>query len=253
MPSRPQPTRRKAARRPAPRKRVRRIIPWGGILWLLVILNVTAGIYFSPLTATNRVRVVGAREHDEAWIKQAIQLVKGMPSLVADRTGLESKIVAQTDVKSARYTLNIFGRGVLRVVYRTPVAVLDEKAGFYLDDQGVWFQSATRAANLPEVSIPAISKIPAVGLMNGWDGARLANLCLMLTKHIPQVRWRVVCDDRSVISLTGNKMPRIVLGSTDDLDKKVERLASILSSQPEVVETAKEINLTAHEMPVYKQ
>lgn len=251
MPSRRRPTPTKTRRRPA-KRRVRRVIPWSQILWLLLVLNVTAGLLFSPLTAASRVRVVGAHEDDRERLTQEIQGIRGQPCLTADRRGLEALIGRASDMKSVEFALNLFGRGLIKMEYRQPIARIEGKNGELLDETGNLFASNETVPDLPSLVLPAIASTPAAGLVSGWDAGRVAELCKSLKTKLPNVRWRVVLDDRSVISLTGNKMPRIVLGSTDDLEKKIDRLASIVTEQPRLLETAKEINLTAPDMPVSK-
>jgi len=252
MPSRRRatPTKKRAPSRP--RRRVKRYFPWAATLWLLVVLNCVAGLLFSPLTSANRVRVVGISSEDEETITKQIQGIRGQPCLTADRHGLESLVGRASDIRSVEFALNLFGRGLMKVEYRQPVAQVDGKPRELIDEAGNLYFSDELVPNLPSVVLPPMAKIPAAGLISGWDAARVANLCSLLTSEIPNARWRVVLDDRSVISLTGNKMPRIVLGSTDDLDKKIARLASIVREQPRLIETAREINLTAPDIPVSK-
>jgi len=218
----------------------------------LIVLNVSAGLLFSPLTSANRVRVVGARPADYSQISAEIQQFRRQPCLVADRQTLEWKVGLISDIRSVDYALNLFGRGLMKIEYRVPVAEVQGSTGHYLDAEGNLFPSQSIVEGLPVVALPEASKVPSASIVAGWDGERLAKLARNLPIAIPQVRWRIELDDRSVIFLTGNDLPKIVLGRPDDLEKKIDRLASILRDQPGLAKSAKEINLTAPDMPVAK-
>src|SRR4051794_12816207 len=102
------------------RRRRRRRLKAGAVLWLLVIVNVTAGLLFSPATSLTQIRVKGAQGSDFARITKELQWLKDKPRLTINTPSVEEQILRRPDVRSANLSCNIFG-SELKLAYYEPV------------------------------------------------------------------------------------------------------------------------------------
>ncbi|MBX3110429.1 MAG: hypothetical protein KF857_00345 [Fimbriimonadaceae bacterium] len=233
-------------------KKSRRPLNWAVPLWAAFAASVAAGMWFSPLTAPRKVRVVGARPDDHVAVTQAVQSLTGTPWARVNRHDLEELVRRVPDIAAARYEGNVFGRGVLRITYRNPAAVVDGARPALLSDQGDVYAGRHRPSGLVHVALPPDGEGPWSLLTNPLPARDIAWLALQLRSRFPDTLWTINIDARSVIILSPSKGPRVVLGTSERLQEKVDGLAKILSTQPDIVRSASVINLTAPDQPVYK-
>lgn len=220
-------------------------------LSLALVANVAAGLAWSPATGLRRVRVVGVTPGDEQRVETHLQVARRIPALRFDPNRLESLIQARSDVESASFSQNLFGRGVLRITPRTPVARLEGTVPMWLSSTGVLYSGpAPRGAKeLPRLRLSAEAREANLSLAGAWDAGRIAQLCTDLRKDFAGIVWTVERDGRGVISLSNGSGARVVLGTSEALQDKVGTLRRILEMQPGILSEVRELNLTAPNNP----
>jgi len=233
---------------PARRKKARKVrIDPGPVLWTAFGLNVVAGLALSPLTAVQKVRVVGAPERDRARVTEVLQSLQGVPVARVDGTLLRSRLSSDRGVSACTFAPNMFGRAVVRVKERRPVGVL-EGGRTCLDDSGVLFP-CTGPAGLVQVKLPdGYGGIKPV-LAGTWESSAMSQVCKDLPAQVPNVDWKVELGTRGVISLQASGT-EIVLGSSEHLPRKIGKLKELLDERPDLLGTAKQVNLTAPDAPM---
>ncbi|MBS1707611.1 MAG: hypothetical protein JSS65_02690 [Armatimonadetes bacterium] len=230
----------------------RKPVAWGRWLWAGLGLSIAAGMWFSPLTAPRKIRVVGVRNTDEKAVGQALQALVTTPWLRVNRHSVEESVKQTADIATAKYDGNIFGRGVLKVEYRRPVAVVDGSKPALLSDEGDIYAGTFKPDGLPHLTLPTDGEGPWSLLATPLPTKDVSRLANDLKNRFPDTNWTINIDARSVIILVPSKGPQVVLGTSERLEEKVGRLANILSTRPDIVRSATVINLTAPDQPVYK-
>src|SRR4051812_799273 len=114
-------------------KRKSRSINWTPILWMALTFNIVLAMLFSPLTSIRHLRIIGAQPHDLPRFNELSKKLRGKPFMSVSPTEFESSVLASRDVYDAQLSHNLFGSAILRLKYRTPVAVLDGSPHTYLD------------------------------------------------------------------------------------------------------------------------
>lgn len=237
-------------RRSAKRKRVRlRARPF---LWLAIVSNVLAGLFFSPLTAIRHVRVEGARPRDRARIEELLQSLSGVPALRVSAQGLESKILEAPFVSDATLSRTIFGSGLLHVEYRTAVARFDHSKRLALSDKGVIYAEDSLAGNLPILDVPQKELQPDLSLEGFWEPQRVAYIAQQ-ARIIDAVRKEriLITQPGRVILYIGQG--RVVLGNCEGLEEKFQALRDRLSRNPFELSQIAELDLTLPDRPAVRQ
>lgn len=231
-------------------KRRRKAIAWGPTLWLLVAINLCVGLAISPATGLDRVRVEGAPIADRGRIERLLNDVAAVPVLRNQAGLLEAKVQAGEEIQSAKFRQNVFGRGLLEIVHRVPVAVIANRKSVLLGAEGRLYVGSSMPKGLPVLKLPEAELGPNLTIMGGPELRTLATGCDFLRKNLPNPSWNMELDARGMISLRTKAAGRIVLGSTDDLTPKLKRLQTIIENQPQILDRVKELNLTAPGNPV---
>jgi cell division protein FtsQ len=234
--------------RKPPAKR-RRVLNWAPILWILFFAQAVAALYWSPLFAVRKVRVVGLPASDEARVRQALQAVRGIPALRLNVAAIESRVQAGDDVRQARLERNVFGRGLLRVTLHEPSARLTGESLRYLSREGHVFFSTREIGGLPLLTVAAPGR-PNLTWSDAWPALALALACVAVRETLPPAAWRLELDAAGMLSLRNEAGGRVELGSTDSIPEKLAALRRILEARPQVMRQVREINLAAPDAPV---
>lgn len=233
-------------RRRANRSR-RRLRP-APIFVVLLIANVAAGIFYSPITSVVRVKVEGALPHDRARIEKILAGMHNVPCAQVPARALESAVADLPQARAASLDRNFFGSGRLNVSYRVPVARLEGAQSVALTDDGALVPVEAPLGELPVLRLPATVNAPMLSLVGSWESMRLAELAQQAAALLPQRRFSIVAaPERVWLNVDATQ---VILGSCDDLPKKLGVLRERLERQPEFFSTVEKLNLTAPDRPV---
>ncbi len=239
-----------------PRRRSRRkrvsVMAWSVLGWICLAGTFFACLLLSPLTSLRTVRAVGFLPEDKAGLERVVQPLSKIPWLKLDREQMRTAILRNQDFESVQVEANVFGRGLVKVTRRKPVAIINSSAKILLSDRGEIYRTSQALPIAGKITLPANALGVGGTLMGSWDSGKIAELCADLRDKVPNLPWNVEVDPRSVITLRAEGAPTIILGGSDDLDKKIARLVDIFNKKPDLIRTAKEINLTAPDEPVYR-
>ena len=244
MPSRRK-RRRRAANRWAPPVD---LTPW---LWGAVCINIVLGLLFSPVTAMNTLKVVGARAYDQERLVAVAQRIHKRPFLRVNANSVQSQVLENVEVASASYRANLFGRGVLEVRYRRPVALI-EGGELYLSERGAVFASPTAPALRVTVVPPMAPGEKNLSIIGGWQSGAAASMCDNISRKLPDRNWRLVITSTGIVELEPESGAKVILGSFDDSGKKIDKLVKILEDEPGILERVSSLNLSSPSNPVYR-
>ncbi len=222
---------------------------YGAIFSTLFLLNSIAGLVCSPLTSATKVRVEGASTEDYQRLAAELQRLRGLPCLQSPTALIESRILMNPELETVAFRQNLFGRGLLTIHLRTPVAMLASTKNSFLSDRGRMFKSRRHLSVPCMIRLPTDAMAPNLSLVGNYEFGRLAKLCSDLTRKFPKNVWSVEVDNGGKIGLNNGQAGKIMFGSTVALDEKLDQLGKILSDRPRFLSEVRELNLMAPSNP----
>lgn len=137
------------------RQRRRRALWLGAAAALLVLALATLGAAYSPLFAVQTITVVGVDQLDEAQVRDVLSDQLGAPMPLVDESAVKAALIAFPLVESYTLEARPPHELVVRIVERTPIGLVETRAGFTLvDAAGVALStSATPTAGMPLLDI----------------------------------------------------------------------------------------------------
>lgn len=138
-------------------------------MWLALGVNLAAGALLSPLTAVQRVRVEGVPSFDQARVAEILNSWRGVAAMRWPPQVVESRVQSGSEVHRATFHRNVFGRAVLKVDYRIPVAEIEGTHGLLLDSNGQVYRPGNLA--LAPTEVEAWAKVAARAKPGADDAA----------------------------------------------------------------------------------
>jgi len=227
----------------------RRTLNFAPILAILLVGNLVAAVFLSPLTQMRRVRVVGAPAWDQERVKGRLEALGNTPFLRINGRRIESDLMTSPAVRNASFSGNLFGLGVLKLDYRVPVARLMEADQIGLDDEGVLFRDEDMPPSLMKIQVQPGALTPGVSLAGPFALKHAAELARKL-KDRPGMESATITIDRDRGLCFNIERRRVVLGLPEGIDEKLSALEGAMLS-PDWQEVA-ELNLMAPENPTFK-
>lgn len=213
-----------------------------------LIVNISLGLLFSPLTSVTRVRIVGAAPWDQARLTRVAATMQDIPCAQVHPNKVESLVMALPEVYKTSLSRNLFGSGVLNLSYRVPVARVDAGPSLGLTLDGVVYPAAQLPPELPVIKLAPGEPKSILCLTGNWAPSRIAELAVQLRGLFPRGDLTIsLADARGVWLNMG--AGRVVLGSLDALDAKMRVLRERLIAQPDFLSTVQELNLTSPRRP----
>ncbi|MCH8979890.1 MAG: hypothetical protein IH945_11705 [Armatimonadetes bacterium] len=241
------PSRRRRRRRQKRWVRPIEPAPW---LWGALALNLVVGLVFSPATAMSHLRIVGAQPYDRDRLADIAERIQHRPLLRVNGQAVQSEALENTAVVSASYRANLFGRGVLTVRYRRPVAAIVGRERLYLSDRGTIFSSPHDFALTMSVDPPIDVDEENLAVFSGWQGGAAARMCVSITELLPRSEWLLKVSPTGYVRLESDGGV-VEFGSFDKSEQKVRKLADILSDDPDMLSSVTSLNLSEPTEPSY--
>ena len=197
---------------------------------VLTLLALVAIATFSPLLAVRTIEIEGATRIPQQDIAAALSDQLGTPLPLVDPGRVERELAAFPLIQSYDTESRPPGTLVVRIVERTPVAVVMAGGGFDLvDSAGVTVQSsAVRLPGVPLIDLPSGDRSSASFRA---AAAVLVALPAELAAQVDQVSARTT-DDVSLVLVGGQ---RVVWGSAEDSVRKAQHLSLLLRQTPTAV------------------
>lgn len=225
---------RAEVRRFTARSRRRKIV-WSSSIGAVLLLAVgTVGAAYSPLFAVERIEVVGVASLDVAAVEESLQSQKGRPLPLVDRDEVRAALTSFPLVETYAIEPRPPHDLVVRIVERTPVAVISTDAGFTtVDAAGVALDTAdARPEGLPVAEVddgPHSEVFAEIGQV-------LRALPDDLAQRISTIR--ATSPDDVSFDLPDGDGVTVVWGSAGDTAEKMEILsAAFEATPPETVST----------------
>lgn len=218
---------RAEVRRFTVRQRRRRAVWIGAAASLVVLALATLGAAYSPLFAVQDITVVGTARLDEATVAAALDAQLGTPLPLVDESAIKAALVTFPLVESYTLEARPPHELVVRIVERTPIGVVDTRAGYTLvDAAGVALSTSAKA---PE-GMPLLDITGGVGS----DAFQAAGQVMhTLPDSIRSQVTAVAATTPDDVTLTlGGANAKVVWGSADDSAQKAVNLLKIMAARP---------------------
>jgi cell division protein FtsQ len=218
---------RAEVRRFTVRQRRRRALWLGAAASVLILALATIGAAYSPLFAVERVVVVGAEQLDAAEIADALEGQVGTPLPLVDESAVKAELVAFPLVES--YTLEARPPHdlVVRIVERTPIGLIETRAGYTLvDAAGVALSTSAQ----PSPGTPVLSITGGVN-SDAFSAAGQVMRSLPEELRVQVTAVSATTPDDVTLSL-GESNAQVVWGSAEESAKKALVLARAMISRP---------------------
>lgn len=219
--------------------------------WTGFAVNVLLGCLYSPLTQARIVRVAGVPLSDQARVRGILTEIRGIPAAQVSNQKVLSKIYENPRVKRAQWTLNLFGRGLLKVSMKRAVAKIEGPPQHLLLEDGTIVRALVGAPEgTPVLILSDAARRPSLGWAGEWEPVVMAQTASYLQESQPEVAWSLQMDAEGVISLRGGERTTIRLGSSDRLQEKLSKLNEMIKVDPEILNRASRIVLVAPQDPM---
>jgi hypothetical protein len=241
MPSKRRPTKRKKRKTPKLWSPPRDWRPW---LWGALAANVLVGLYASPATAVRSLRFEGVPKEDQERLAQLARSLEGTPYLRVPWTTLRSAIEGDLAVQATEVSGNLFGRAIVAVDYKAPVATVVDQPGLFLARDGSLF-AAKGAVDLPlSVQPPAGNGVQNLSVFGSWRSVATARMCENIGERLPGRNWRIVVSREGSVELFPVQGAVVEFGSFEDMDEKVRVLVEALRDEPDLLASVRRLNLS---------
>jgi cell division protein FtsQ len=218
---------------------------------LALILNVVAGVLWSPVSAVRRVRVEGAPKADEARLAKLLQGLRGTPCARIDPRIVESEAMRNPEIRGASLARTPFGSAVLRVAHRTPVARLFAGPSIGLTEDGILYPSTSDLDKLPLVKLPEDAPDVGLTLGNGWRAVDVARLATLVTSIPAKGPVRIDLERGGRVCLNiGNG--RVEFGDLTRMEEKVAFVEKGLREDPNLFTGVQTLNLVYPDAPTFQ-
>lgn len=218
---------RAEVRRFTVRQRRRRSLWIGVAASLLIVTAATVGAAYSPLFAVQTLTIAGVQQLDEAQVREALSDQLGTPMPLVDESAVKAALVGFPLVESYTLEARPPHELVVRIVERTPVGVIETRAGYTLvDAAGVALSTSTTPA----------AGTPVLDIRGGVDSQAFLAAGQVLHSLPESVRAQVTGVTASTpddVTLTlGDANAQVVWGSAEDSAQKALNLEKIMASRP---------------------
>lgn len=209
------------------RQRRRRAVWLGAAASVVVLALATIGAAYSPLFAVERIVVVGAQQLNPDEVADALDGQVGTPMPLIDESAIKAELVGFPLIETYALEARPPHELVIRIVERTPIGLIETRAGYTLvDAAGVALStSATPSPGTPVLEITG-----------GVDSDAFAAAGQVMRSLPADIRAQVTAVSASTpddVTLTlGGTNTQVVWGSAERSAHKALALQRMMVSHP---------------------
>jgi len=218
---------RAEVRRFTVRQRRRRAIWLGAAASIVLLALGTVGAAYSPLFGVEKISIVGAQQLNEADVADALSGQLGTPLPLVDESAVKKALVAFPLVETYALEARPPHELVVRIVERTPVGLIETRAGYTLvDAAGVALSTtATPSAGTPLLTI--------TGGVTSDAFASAGQVMRSLPEEIRAQVTEVTASTPDDVTLTlGGTNTQVVWGNAEHSADKALVLQKVMAARP---------------------
>ncbi|MEV4688067.1 FtsQ-type POTRA domain-containing protein [Microbacterium sp. LWH3-1.2] len=209
------------------RQRRRRAVLLGAAASVLLLALGTLGAAYSPLFGVEKITVVGAQQLAVADIADALSGQLGTPLPLVDESAIKAELVAFPLIETYALEARPPHELVVRIVERTPVGLIETRAGYTLVDAAGVALSTTAT---PSPGTPLLT------ITGGVDSEAFAAAGQVMRSLPEEIRAQVTgvtasTPDDVTLELGGTNT-QVVWGSAEESAKKAYVLRATMAARP---------------------
>ncbi|HKP08168.1 MAG TPA: FtsQ-type POTRA domain-containing protein, partial [Microbacterium sp.] len=209
------------------RQRRRRAIWVGAAASILLLALGTLGAAYSPLFGVENITVVGAQQLAETDITDALSGQLGTPLPLVDESAIKAELVAFPLIETYALEARPPHELVVRIVERTPIGLIETRAGYTLVDAAGVALSTTAT---PSPGTPLLT------ITGGVDSEAFAAAGQVMRSLPDEIRAQVTgvtasTPDDVTLELGGTNT-QVVWGSAEESAKKAYVLQATMAARP---------------------
>jgi cell division protein FtsQ len=211
----------------ARRNKLRVARPWLITAGVLLVLMIAAGVlYWTPAVSVRDLRVRGAALVSEPEVRDAAAVRKGTPLAQVDTGAVRERVAALAPVRSVEVTRIPPSTLEIRLVERTPVAVVENSGGR-------WLLDGTGVAYLPAPTDNPGLVLVKLAVPTPSDATTRAALAVLaaLTPALREPLAALVAEAPARIRLELKDGRTVVWGDSTENDAKA-RVAAVMLEKP---------------------
>ena len=218
---------RAEVRRFTGRQRRRRLLWLGGAASVVLLVLSTLGAAYSPLFAVEQIRIVGAQTLDPLDVGAALQGQIGTPLPLVDESAVKAALVTFPIVESYSLEARPPHELVVRIVERTPIGLIQTRAGYTLVD------AAGVALSTSEIPAPGRPLVTVEGGTGSTAFAAIGQVMRSLPDSIMAQVTAVSATTPDDVTLTlGGANAQVVWGSAENSAMKALVLEKAMIARP---------------------
>lgn len=219
------------------RQRRRRAMWLGAAASLILLAAATIGAAYSPLFGVEKITVVGAQQLDAGELSAALADQLGTPLPLVDESAVKAALVPFPLIETYALEARPPHELVLRIVERTPIGVIETRAGYTLvDAAGV----ALSTSATPGVGVPLVT---VRGGVQSDAFAAVGHVMRSLPNDIRVQVTEIAASTPDDVTLTlGGTGTQVVWGSAERSAEKALALQRMMISHPPAAVTAYDVS-----------
>ncbi|MFE1645341.1 FtsQ-type POTRA domain-containing protein [Microbacterium sp. P01] len=218
---------RAEVRRFTVRQRRRRLVWIGAAASLVLLVLVTLGAAYSPLLAVEKISVVGTSQLDAASVESALATQIGTPLPLVSESDVKAALIGFPLVETYSLEARPPHELVVRIVERTPIGVMETRAGYTVVDAAGVALSTTPTAPAGQ---------PVLDITGGAKSAAFRAAGTVMRSLPDDIRAQVTAVTASTaddVTITlGGTNTQIMWGSADESAMKAVALAATMKARP---------------------
>ncbi|MFK4805519.1 FtsQ-type POTRA domain-containing protein [Microbacterium sp. ZW CA_36] len=209
------------------RQRRRRAIWLGAAASVLLLALGTLGAAYSPLFGVEKISVVGAQQVSADAVSDALAGQLGTPLPLIDESAVKAELVAFPLIETYALEARPPHELVVRIVERTPIGLIETRAGYTLVD------AAGVALSTTGTPSPGTPLLTITGGVDSDAFAAAGQVMRSLPEDIRAQVTEVAASTPDDVTLTlGGSNAQVVWGSADQSARKAMVLATAMAARP---------------------
>ncbi len=218
---------RAEVRRFTVRQRRRRAVWLGAAASVILLALGTVGAAYSPLFGVEKISIVGAQQLNASDVAGALSSQLGKPLPLVDESAVKKALVAFPLVETYALEARPPHELVVRIVERTPVGLIQTRAGYTLVD------AAGVALSTTATPSPGTPVLDITGGVGSDAFASAGQVMRSLPEEIRAQVTEVTASTPDDVTLTlGGTNTQVVWGNAERSADKALRLQTIMAARP---------------------
>lgn len=236
----------------------RRVIEWGRLLSVLLLVALTieviGALLTSPYFSIRKISVSGNKSLSTSQVMSLLDKLKGSNIFRIDKHEIVKRLKQNPVIKDARVFRRLPNGLLVHVIERKPDAILSVNGELYLLD----------SSGIPYRPISEVDRRLTIILCNNLSAVRMgkcisaleftvARQCLLQVRKekLPKIT-EIYVDQNDGLCLNTRDGFKVILGQPDQITQKIHEAARVIREIPDFRKKGEYVNVSSPGNPAYK-